>query len=529
MPTRPRWSEARGACKDAEPYADAMAQTANTTAACKRACNQLAICASFAMHLSGPTTFRGIRSQCWLSPSPCFVPDCCHKHFATFAKQHDLYDGATSSITSTTSSAAEEQHHVHTQDADCLAPPDPWRAAAPVGTRVLTLTIETVEEAVQRLAPSGPFGKIVDRGQGRGRRAGLAAGVRLARMRALWSTLSPGGFYVIEEVGAAESYGVSLAVRAWMEALVINLHPWPGMQGPSKLEAAARLGAQWVPPRLSYAVALPAGAVARKAAANIAEASSLEVEFTRAAWPKDGHRSDKVGAEHNYAPVYSARLLPMRADGRLRRFLEIGLGCDFHTARNATSGEVHNVFPAVSLWRTLLPPSASWWEAEYNSRCVEDARSRGLLDGVHVLTGDQADPTVLARWVRQTGGDFSAIVDDGGHHNSQIMASLGGLWPQLHRGGVYFIEDLHVSRSRAFDDLPSFRAVDHVGALADLLIARGPRGRRRAGAAGEPAAAPAGDGGADAWHDFVGKADAWTPGVSAVLCQLQACALSKAC
>ena len=78
MPTRPRWSEARGACKDAEPYADAMAQTANTTAACKRACNQLAICASFAMHLSGPTTFRGIRSQCWLSPSPCFVPDCCH-------------------------------------------------------------------------------------------------------------------------------------------------------------------------------------------------------------------------------------------------------------------------------------------------------------------------------------------------------------------------------------------------------------------------------------------------------------------
>ena len=36
-----------------------------------------------------------------------------------------------------------------------------------------------------------------------------------------------------------------------------------------------------------------------------------------------------------------------------------------------------------------------------------------LLDGVDVLTGDQADAQVLASWLARMGGDLSAVVDDG--------------------------------------------------------------------------------------------------------------------
>ena len=44
------------------------------------------------------------------------------------------------------------------------------------------------------------------------------------------------------------------------------------------------------------------------------------------------------------------------------------------------------------------------------------------------------------------GADFDVVVDDGGHMQCQIWTTFLKLWPQMKPGGLYFIEDLQVSR-----------------------------------------------------------------------------------
>jgi hypothetical protein len=52
----------------------------------------------------------------------------------------------------------------------------------------------------------------------------------------------------------------------------------------------------------------------------------------------------------------------------------------------------------------------------------------------------------LDRWIKESGGDFDVIIDDGGHANCQIWTSFLKLWPTLKSGGFYFIEDMQVGR-----------------------------------------------------------------------------------
>lgn len=66
---------------------------------------------------------------------------------------------------------------------------------------------------------------------------------------------------------------------------------------------------------------------------------------------------------------------------------------------------------------------------------------------VNAVTGDQADVATLEGWVKETQGGFDVVVDDGGHQNQQILASFTVLFQKaLKPGGVYVIEDMHVSR-----------------------------------------------------------------------------------
>jgi hypothetical protein len=62
---------------------------------------------------------------------------------------------------------------------------------------------------------------------------------------------------------------------------------------------------------------------------------------------------------------------------------------------------------------------------------------------VTLLVGSQGDPAALMRWVRESGGRFDLIVDDGSHESQDQFTSLTCLWPHLNPGGFYFIEDLH--------------------------------------------------------------------------------------
>ena len=81
---------------------------------------------------------------------------------------------------------------------------------------------------------------------------------------------------------------------------------------------------------------------------------------------------------------------------------------------------------------------------------MELAKKQGKLDGFNVMVGDQGDNKTLDDWVEKSGGNFDVIIDDGGHHNCQIMASFIKLWPTIKPGGLYFIEDIQVGKWRGF-------------------------------------------------------------------------------
>ena len=90
--------------------------------------------------------------------------------------------------------------------------------------------------------------------------------------------------------------------------------------------------------------------------------------------------------------------------------------------------------------------------ADVSRKCVKAAQRRGQLNGVQVLVGDQAKQSTLKRWRRTLGADLDAIVDDGGHRNTEISAAFDALWPLVALGGVYIIEDMHVGRMPVFED-----------------------------------------------------------------------------
>lgn len=156
--------------------------------------------------------------------------------------------------------------------------------------------------------------------------------------------------------------------------------------------------------------------------------------------------TDKIGYgkrdHHRYHNMYGRFLLELAEHLPNLKFLEIGLGCNMEYGPGAS----------VSIWKTLLP-DADLWEAEYDEECLIKAKNEGKLEGLNLLIGDQGDVDVLDSWISKSGGKFDIIIDDGGHHNCQILNTFKKLWPQLNPGGYYFIEDLHVGMAR--QKLPS--------------------------------------------------------------------------
>ena len=161
----------------------------------------------------------------------------------------------------------------------------------------------------------------------------------------------------------------------------------------------------------------------------IAKTSSTNSDYT-----------DKI-TTHTYQTMYGMFLLPLARDakrnGQKLKFLEIGLGCNM----NYGPGK------SVYVWRKLFGDTAEMWEAEYDAKCAKKLKESGELKGINLLVGDQGNSTTVNEWVATSGGKFNVIVDDGGHTNKQIKTSFDILFPKaLLPGGLYFIEDLQVSR-----------------------------------------------------------------------------------
>jgi hypothetical protein len=150
--------------------------------------------------------------------------------------------------------------------------------------------------------------------------------------------------------------------------------------------------------------------------------------------------TDKAGY-HSYDIMYGMYLMPLMQANPTAKLFEIGLGCEMTLGVGAS----------VLLWKTLFP-NVSLWEAEYDAKCVEKLQSEGIVVGFNIVTGDQTSRATLQDWVATSGGQFDAVIDDGGHTNGQIRTSFEGLWPHVKPGGLYFMEDLQVGRVYPWND-----------------------------------------------------------------------------
>lgn len=127
--------------------------------------------------------------------------------------------------------------------------------------------------------------------------------------------------------------------------------------------------------------------------------------------------TDKASDRHNYLRTYDRLLRHLRDEDIT--FLEVGW------------------------WKGA---SMRMW-AEYLSKATiagVDIEPKEPIDGVNFHQGDQTDGAFLDELSRAYGG-WDVIVDDASHLSPHTGITLQLLWPHLKPGGIYIVEDLHVS------------------------------------------------------------------------------------
>ncbi|CAK9024049.1 unnamed protein product [Durusdinium trenchii] len=161
------------------------------------------------------------------------------------------------------------------------------------------------------------------------------------------------------------------------------------------------------------------------------------------------------------------------------KLLEIGLGCgtgdveDVSKADDFWAGfmQSENVFPpggGMQIWqRWFRHPKAQLWSAEFDPKCVSNARKAGLK--LNLLMGDQSKPETVQSWVQQAGGHFDVVIDDASHANEAIRTSFNILWPHIQPGGLYIIEDLIWNRNPRAQGQFSQTAKPFVDSIKDWI------------------------------------------------------------
>jgi len=139
-------------------------------------------------------------------------------------------------------------------------------------------------------------------------------------------------------------------------------------------------------------------------------------------------------------------------------FLEIDQQCVERHARPSTKNK------AVR-WRNGRQVVGSYkysigiWPHSESNFVINATQMRNTFINIHV--GNQAHPYVLELlkertiWSRGRKSDslsglfpgpgniagFELIIDDGGHHNEEILPTFHSLWPEIEPGGMYIVED----------------------------------------------------------------------------------------
>lgn len=92
---------------------------------------------------------------------------------------------------------------------------------------------------------------------------------------------------------------------------------------------------------------------------------------------------------------------------------------------------------SLGMWRAFLGSDIQVYGVDIDPDC---RKHEG--DGVRVFIGDQADPGFWSRFLDEV-PQIDIVIEDGGHHPEQQIATLEALLPHVSPGGVYVTEDIH--------------------------------------------------------------------------------------
>jgi predicted O-methyltransferase YrrM len=159
---------------------------------------------------------------------------------------------------------------------------------------------------------------------------------------------------------------------------------------------------------------------------------SASIRLARQVLPRPGldtlarrFQTDKSSGRHDFAVLYEGLLRPRRLEPL--KLLEIGV------YRGAS----------LRMWAAYFP------HAEIHGVDIDQGARAYAGERITVHVGDASRPEVLDPILEQAGG-FDVIIDDGSHRYDDQRASLLHLWPQLARGGLYAIEDIHTSYRKKY-------------------------------------------------------------------------------
>jgi hypothetical protein len=91
------------------------------------------------------------------------------------------------------------------------------------------------------------------------------------------------------------------------------------------------------------------------------------------------------------------------------------------------------------MWREYFGRQATIVGVDCAPECVQFSEP-----GIEIVIGDQGDRAFLHSLAERY-SEFAILLDDGGHHMHQQIATFEELYPRLRPDGIYLCEDTHTS------------------------------------------------------------------------------------
>ena len=131
-------------------------------------------------------------------------------------------------------------------------------------------------------------------------------------------------------------------------------------------------------------------------------------------------KGTSTNPSHGFSDIYHDNLYNKREG--IMRILEIGV----------------DKGGSLRMWRDFTPNATVYGL---------DVQRHQLISEERIITyyANQSNIQDLDNFIKEHGGNFDLIIDDGGHHTIHQQISLGFLFKYLNSGGTYIVEDLHTS------------------------------------------------------------------------------------